>query len=259
MLRIAVLVKNIPNRGGTPPEISEDDFRLRRDQPEAGLDPADEPGVEIAVRLAEASGEGEVTVISMGDDAAQGAIWRAIAMGADHGVLVSDARLAGADALGTAKTLAAVLRAREFDLIVAGSESTDAATGTMPMTLAALMGLPSATFARHISLDGSLLTIERQTSSGYDVIECRLPAVVGVTGAVAEPRYPSLRDTIRAKSKPVERITLVDLGLSDDDVASAHSVTLIDLAPERESGEIFDDATQGAARIVEILREAQGV
>lgn len=259
MLKIAVLVKNVPNRGGAPPEIDETSFRLRRDQPEAGLDPSDEPSVEIAIRLAEQAGDGEVTVISMGDDATLPALWRALAMGADRAVLITDPRLAGADALATAKVLASTLGPREPDLVIAGAESTDAATGTMPMTLAALLGLPSATFAQRLSLDGDLLTIERQTSNGYDVLECQLPALVGATQAVAEPRYPSLRDTIRAKSKPIERLTLDDLELSVDDVASGHAITAIDLAPERESGEIIDDAALGAARIVELLLEIRAL
>jgi len=256
MLKIAVLVKYVPNRGGDPPEIGEEDFRLRREQPEAGLDPADEPGVELAVQLAERSGA-EVTVVSMGSEAARPALVRALAMGADRGVLVCDDQLAGADVLATAKVLAAALGRDSFDLIVAGAESTDAATGTMPMTLAALLGLASATFARHVSLDGTRLSIERQTSYGHDVIECLLPALVGVTAAVAEPRYPSLRDTIRARSKPIEQLSLVDLGLSADDLRSAHAITSIDLAPEREAGEITEDVAQGVARIVEMLRQVQ--
>jgi len=256
MTKIAVLVKHVPNRGGDPPEIGEEDFLLRRDQPEAGLDPSDEPGVEIAVQLADAGGE--VTVISMGSDAALPALWRALAMGAHDAILVSDVLLAGADVLTTARVLAAALGDRGFDLIVAGAESTDAATGTMPMSLAALLGLPSVTFARHLALNDSRLTIERQTSNGYDVIECELPAVVGVTGAVAEPRYPSLRDTIRAKSKPVERLSLSDLGLTADDLRPAHVITSIDLAPEREPGDIIHDVDLGIDRIVEILLEAKG-
>lgn len=254
MLKVAVLVKNVPNRGGTPPEISEEDFRLRREQPEAGLDPSDEPGVELAVQLAERSG-GEVTVVSMGAEPALSAIHRALAMGADRGVLVTDDQLAGADALATAKVLAAVLGRETFDLVVAGAESTDAATGTMPMTLAALLDLPSATFARRVALDGRKLSIERQTGAGYDDVECELPALVGVTQAVADPRYPTLRDTIRAKSKPVERVSLAELALTGEELRSTHVITSIELAPEREAGEIIEDASEGVARIVAMLRE----
>lgn len=254
MLKIAVLVKNVPNRGGNPPEISEEDFRLRREQPEAGLDPSDEPGVELAVQLAGPSG-GEVTVVSMGTEAALPALHRALAMGADRAVLVTDDELAGADVLTTAKVLAAVIGREPFDLIVAGAESTDAATGTMPMALGALLELPSATFARRVTLDGRRLSIERQTAAGYDDVECELPALVGVTQAVADPRYPTLRETIRAKSKPVERVSLIDLGLSPDQLRSTHMITSIDLAAERQAGEVIEDADEGVARIVALLRE----
>jgi electron transfer flavoprotein beta subunit len=253
---IAVLVKHVPNRGGDPPEIDDDVYRLRRDQPEAGLDPSDEPGVELAVQLCEAYG-GEVTVFSMGPEAALHSVWRALAIGAHRGVLVSDVLLEGADSLVTARALAASIRRRPFDLVIAGVESTDAATGTMPMTLAALLGLPSVTFARKVSLDGSCVTIERQTSNGHDVIECPLPALVTVTGAVAEPRYPSLRETIRAKSKPVERLSLSDVDIGPGDVHATHHVVSIDLAPEREAGEIVEDASLGVRRILEMLREAR--
>ena len=152
-MKIAVLVKYVPNRGGNPPEIDGDEFRLRRDQPESGLDPVDEPGVEAGVRIIERDG-GEVTIVSMGPPSAESAVVRALAMGADRGVLISDEHLIGADVLATARVLAATLARRQFDIVIAGSESTDAATGTLPMAVAALLDLPSVTFARRVSLVG---------------------------------------------------------------------------------------------------------
>ncbi|MHB8335058.1 MAG: electron transfer flavoprotein subunit beta/FixA family protein [Acidimicrobiales bacterium] len=255
-MKIVVLVKYVPNRGGDPPEIDGNEFRLRREQPEAGLDPADEPGVEAGVRIVERDG-GEVTVVSMGPPSAEAAVVRALAMGADKGVLVSDDQLRGADVLATARVLAAALRRDRFDLVIAGSESTDSATGTLPMSVAALLGVTSVTFARRLELVETGLSIERQTPDGHDLIQCPLPALITVTGAVAAPRYPSLRDTIKAKSKPLERLSLSDLGLGPDDVALNHRIESIELAPEREAGDIIEDVEVGIARLLDLLREAK--
>lgn len=257
-MKIAVLVKWVPNRGGDPPEIADDSFRLRRDQPEAGLDPADEPSVEKAVQIVEREG-GQVTVVSMGPEGALPAVRRALAMGANDAVLVSDVRLTGADVLATAKVIAAALRRGSYDLVITGVESTDAATGTLPMTVAALLGLPSVTFARQLSVSSSSLIAERQTPNGHDVVECPLPALVAVTVAVAEPRYPSIRDTIKAKSKTIERLTLDDLGLNADDVRATHSIESVELAPEREAGDLVEDLDEGVRRIIEMLRESKAM
>lgn len=255
-MKIAVLVKYVPNRGGNPPEIDGDEFRLRRDQPESGLDPVDEPGVEAGVRIIERDG-GEVTIVSMGPPSAESAVVRALAMGADRGVLISDEHLIGADVLATARVLAATLARRQFDIVIAGSESTDAATGTLPMAVAALLDLPSVTFARRVSLVGERLSVERQTPDGHELIDCPLPALVTVTGAVAVPRYPSLRDTIKAKSKPIERVNLADLGLGVEDIAPNHRIESIEIAPEREAGDIVDDIEAGITRLLELLRDAK--
>lgn len=252
-MRVVVLAKYVPNPSGSPPEIAEDDFLLRRDQADGGLDPTDEPALELAVRLA--GEEGEVTAVSMGPEPALRALWRALALGAHRGVLVTDDALRGADALATATVLAAAITRLPFDLVVAGVESTDGATGTMPIALAELLGLPCASFARHAVVTDGRLSIERQTSSGYDVVECALPALVTVTLAVAVPRYPSVRETIQAKKKPVARLSLADLGLTDDDVRATQEVAAIEIAAERQAGELVEDPTEGAARIADLLRE----
>jgi electron transfer flavoprotein beta subunit len=254
-LNVIVLAKFVPNPAGAPPEIGAD-FRLTRAEANAGLDPSDEPGLELAVRLVEARG-GAVTVVSVGPERAAGALWRALAFGADAAVLVDDGALAGADVLATAKVLAAAIRSRPFDLIVAGVESTDSGTGTMPIALAELLDLPSATFARRVQVEDGTLTIERQTSSGYDVVDCALPALVSVTAAAAEPRYPGLRETIQAKKKPIERLSLADLGLTADDVRATQRVTAVEIAPEKEPGELVEDESSAPQRIVRLLEEAQ--
>jgi electron transfer flavoprotein beta subunit len=252
---IAVLAKHVPNPSGRPPEIGDSNFLLRRGQPDAGLDPSDETGLELAVRLAEQTG-GRATVVSMGPEDAIKSVWRAMAFGAEDAVLVTDDALRGADALATARVLAAAITRRPFDVVIAGVESTDGATGTMPATLAELLELPCASFARKLSLADGAVTIERQTATGYDIVECTLPAVVTVTAGAAEARYPSLRETIQAKKKPVERLTLADLGLDPDDARVTQTVVSIDIAPEREAGVVVDDAADGVDRILGLLREA---
>ena len=115
--------------------------------------------------------------------------------------------------------LAAAVQRSAFDLVLAGVESTDGYTGTLPMTVAELLGVPSATFARRIEADGGALRAERQTEAGYDVVTCPMPALVTVTGSAAEPRYPTLKGIMAAKSKPLEQLSLADLGLSAADVS----------------------------------------
>lgn len=256
-MRVVVLAKDVPNPSGLPPEIGPD-FRLRREAAEGGLDPSDEPGIEVGLRVVEEHG-GEVTAMSVGPESAVRALRRALAVGADVAVLVVDDALAGADALATARVLAEAIARRPFDLVVAGVESTDGATGTMPMALAELLDVPCATFARRVTVAAGRVSIERQTASGYDVVECGLPALVTVTAGAAEPRYPSLRDTIAVKKKPIERLSLADLGLEPADIRWSQEVTAIEVAPHKQAGEIVEDATEAPARIVRVLTEAKVV
>ena len=254
-LDVVVLAKFVPNPSGLPPEIGSA-FTLTRAEPNAGLDPSDEPGIELAVRLVEAHG-GSVTVVSVGPERAVTALWRALAFGADAAVLVSDPALAGADVLATATVLAEAIRRSPFDLVIAGVESSDGGTGTMPLALAELLDLPAATFARRVDIEGGVLTIERQTASGFDLVECALAALVSLTAAAAAPRYPSLRETIQAKKKPFERLSLADLGLKADDVRATQCVSAIEIAPEKEAGELVEDGDEAPQRIVRLLEEAK--
>ena len=127
---------------------------------------------------------------------------------------ISDPALHGSDALGTAKVLAAAIKRVEgADLVLTATESSDGYTGTVPEQIAGLLDLPSVTFAKSIAVDGSTVKVERQTEAGYDDVECPLPAVVSVTAGVVEPRYPSFKGIMAAKSKPVDEVTVADLGL----------------------------------------------
>ncbi|MGB0094774.1 MAG: electron transfer flavoprotein subunit beta/FixA family protein [Solirubrobacteraceae bacterium] len=254
-MNVIVLTKHVPNPSGNPPEIGPD-FRLRRETGEGGTDPAGEPAVAIGRRLVDEAG-GAVIALSMGPERAVRTLAKVLATGADRAILVTDDALEGADALATARVLAAAIERQPFDLVIAGIESSDGATGTMPMALAELLGIPAATFARQLLVKDGSVVIERQTEAGYDVIECVLPALVTVTSAVAEPRYPSVRAMIQAKKKPIERLSLADLGRDPDLARPMQAVAAIEFGLEKQAGELIENADEAPARVVRFLHEAK--
>jgi electron transfer flavoprotein beta subunit len=254
-MNVVVLVKQIPDPNN-PYQL--DGNRLKRAGVQNVLDPGDEFGVEAGLKLTEAAG-GEVTVVSMGPSSAMEAIRKALSMGAAKGILVTDdAALPGADALVTARVLAAAIKKVDaVDLVICGVESTDGSAGVLPGMLAELLGVPQVTFAKHVELKDGTLTVNRQTVAGYDVVECPLPAVLSVTAGVNEPRYPTFKGIMQAKSKPVDQLTVGDLGLSADDVKATQDVAGVNPAPARGAGEKFEDDGTGAAKIADFLKNAK--
>ncbi|TMC47987.1 MAG: electron transfer flavoprotein subunit beta/FixA family protein [Chloroflexi bacterium] len=253
-MNVVVCIKQVPDPNSVG-QLDPSTHTLRREGVEVVLDPGDEYGIEAGLQLVETHG-GEVTVVSMAPEKGLDAIRKALAMGAAKGVLITDPALAGADALTTAKVLAAAIKRQPFDLVITATESTDGYTGTVPQMLGALLGVPSVTFAKHLDGDGQKLTVQRQTESGYDVIAATLPAVLSVTAGVNEPRYPSLKGIMAAKSKPVDKLALGDLGLETP--KPGQTITSVQPAEERKAGEIVEDDGEGAKRIVGFL-EAQKV
>jgi electron transfer flavoprotein beta subunit len=251
-MNIVVTVKQIPDPN-VDPQLDGD--RLRREGVAGVLDPGDEFGVEAGLQLAAAHG-GEVTVVSMGPPQAMEAVRKALSMGAAKGVLVSDDALAGADALTTAKVLAAAITKSGFDLVISGVESTDGYTGVVPQMIAALLDIPMATFAKSLEVNDGTLKINRQTEKGYDIVECPLPCLVTVTAGVNEPRYPSFKGIVEAKKKPVDQLTVSDLGLSLDKPAT-QSVDAVNDAPQRGAGEVVQDDGTGAQKIADFLTQAK--
>lgn len=248
-----VCVKHIPDPN-VPGEMDGD--VLKRDGVQGVLDPGDEFGVEAALLLKEAHG-GQVTVVSMGPDPAQEAVRRALSMGADRAILVTDDALRGADALITARVLAAAIKRVEYDIVIAGVESTDGYTGTMPSSLAEFLGLPQLTFANALEVADGVVSAHRQTSSGYHVVECSLPALVTVTAGVNEPRYPSFKGIMAAKKKPQEQLSLAELDLDSDQLSSNQRVEELTSEEERRAGEVVSDDGEGASRIVDFLKAAK--
>ena len=199
-----------------------------------------------------------MTLVSMAPGNETSGLRTALAMGAAKAILVSDDALAGSDALGTAKVLAKAIQRAEPDLVLAATESSDGYTGTVPEQVAELMGVPSVTFAKAIEADGGQVKVQRQTELGYDDVECPLPALVSVTAGVVEPRYPSFKGIMAAKSKPVDELTVGDLGLSADDVGWAgggQQIVEVADAPAREAGEVIEDEGDAHEKIIQFLDE----
>ena len=190
-MKIAVCVKQVPDTWAEK-KLQQGDSTLDRESAEGVLNELDEYAVEECLRLAEAHG-GEVVVVSMGPERAAETIRKALSMGADSGVHLVDDSLHGSDALATSEALAKVLAGRGFDLIVFGSESTDARMSVVPAMVAERLGLPQVTFAQKVEIDGSAVRIERQTEYGFDTVEASMPAVVSVVEKINEPRYPSFK------------------------------------------------------------------
>lgn len=248
-----MLAKWVPEPEGTP-QLGPDHL-LVREGANGALDPGDEFGLEAALQLVEA-GDGEITVVSMGPDEAQAAVQRALAMGAHKGILVTDPALRGADTLVTARVLAAAIGRQPFDLVIAGVESTDGYTGTLPVTVAELLGVDAVIAVRHVEPEGGALRLERQTEAGFDVVSCPTPAVIALTAGANEPRYPSLKGIMAAKQKPVERLTAEELGLSPDQLTPTQKVVAIEDAAAKAGGEIVD-ADEAVGKVADLLTEAK--
>ena len=253
---VVVCVKQIPDPAD-PGELDAATRTLRRDV-KLILDESDSYGVEMALQLVDSAGEGEVRLVSMVPNSEMSGLRTALAMGAASAVLVSDEALAGSDALSTAKVLAAAIRRSEPDLILAATESSDGYTGTVPVQVAELLGLPSVTFGREVTVADGVATVKRQTEAGYDVVECPLPAVVSVTAGVVEPRYPSFKGIMAAKNKSVDELDLAALGIDPTTVgwsgARQEIVDVVDAAA-RESGEVVVDEGDAHERILAFMDE----
>ena len=251
-MNIVVCVKQIPDPAA--PQALDASHNLDRSG-KLILDEADTYGVEMALQLVDKAGTGEVTVVSMCSASDVAGLRNALAMGAAKAIVVSDDSLRGTDALGTAKVLAAVIRRVNPDLVLAATESSDGYTGTTPVQVAELLGLPSITFAKSVAIDGSTVKVERQTEAGYDEVAAPLPALVTVTAGVVEPRYASFKGIMAAKNKPLEVLSIADLGLASETgpTGARQEITDVVAAESRAAGEKHVDDGDGAEKIVSFL------
>lgn len=252
-LKIVVTVKQVPDPNSNL--ALESDNTISRDK-EVVLDPGDECGVEEGLQLKEAHG-GEVVLVSMGPERAKDAIRKGLSMGADRGILITDPQLAGADALLTARALAAAIKAEGPDLVICGTESYDGSTGMVPPMLAELLGMPQLTVAKKVEVDGSTVKVHRQTADGYQVVEASTPALITVTAAIAEPRYASLKGIMAARSKEIKQLGLGDLGIERGE--SVETIEGIAEAETRKAGVVIEDDGTAVDRIMQLLVEAKVV
>jgi len=253
-MNIVVCVKQVPDTWAER-TLRTDDSRLDRASVDGVINELDEYAIEEGLRLAEAHG-GEVTILSMGPEKASESIRKALSMGADKAVHLVDDALEGSDALATSLAMATVLQRTGFDLVILGSESTDARMGVLPAMLAERLGVPQLTLASKVEVDGSAITIQRQTDYGYDTVAGTLPAVVSVVEKINEPRYPSFKGIMAAKKKPVEVLSLADAGIDPAEVgltAAATEVVSFAQRPPREAGTIVKDEGDGGVKAAEFL------
>ena len=256
-MKIAVCVKQVPDPN-TPYALDPETHFVERPDDQV-LDDTDRYGIEIALQLAEAT-EGEVVLVSMSPAGNLQGIRQALAMGADRAILIDDPALRGSGALVTAKVLAAAIRKETPDLVIAGTESTDGYTGIVPQQLAELLGMPALTYARKIEHGDGTLRIERMTTSGYDDVAAPLPALVTVTSGAVEPRYPTFKGIMAAKSKPIGKPTPADLGFSADQIGAGGSgqvIAEVRAAPERGAGRLVVDEGEAHLEIVKLLEQVK--
>ncbi|HEY7355065.1 MAG TPA: electron transfer flavoprotein subunit beta/FixA family protein [Ktedonobacterales bacterium] len=256
-VKICVCVKQIPDPNTTVSKLDPATNRLVRSGVSLVLDPGDEGGVEAALLLQEQHG-GEVVAVSMGPQAAQEALRRTLAMGVDRAILISDPALAGSDALGTARVLAAAIGPEQPDLIICATESTDGYTGMVPGGIAQLLGLPALTFAREISITGDTCVIHRVTPSGYQVVESPVPVVVTVASGAYTPRYPNMKGIMASKKKPLDVKSVADLGLNASDVGDAGAkerVVSVSKVEARAAGKVIKDDGSAAGAIADFLAQ----
>ncbi|MFA9430420.1 electron transfer flavoprotein subunit beta [Egicoccus sp. AB-alg2] len=247
-MKVIVPVKRVPDTAGEK-NIDPNDKTVDRDGIESVLCPINEFSIEEAVRLKESAGA-EVKVLLMGPESAQPIVRKALSYGLDGAVQITDDALAGSDAIGTAKAIAAALQNEEFDLVIFGNQATDARTCVVPAAVAEILGLPSLTYARHLEVDGDKVVVHREHEEGYDVVESTLPAVVSVVEAINEPRYPSFKGIMAAKSKPLEVKSAADIGLDTSEVGQANAwavLTEFEQRPPKEAGTIVEDDGSGSA------------
>ena len=228
-MRVVVCVKQVPVTTGE--RRYRDDLRLDRDAAERVVNPLDEYAIEVALRLQESGTVDTVSYLSMGPQEAADALRRALAMGGDDAILVTDDALPGADEWVTAKVLAAALGKIAPDLTLCGMASDDARGSLVPGAVAAMRRLPLLSYASELTISDGTARIRRLSGTGYDVLEAALPAVASVTDQVGEPRYASLKGIMAARRKPLETWSLADVGLSAGDLRGGALTRVLEAQP----------------------------
>ncbi len=260
-MNIVVLVKQVPDTYSER-TLNSSDGTLDRAATDAVLDEINERAIEAALQIKEASDGSEVTVLTMGPDRATDAIRKALSMGVDKAVHLSDEALRGSCAVQTARALAKAIGSAfpgdgaGFDLVIAGNEASDGRSGAVPAMVADLLGVPALTHAREITVDGTRVVVRRETDEGVTLLTAELPVVISVGEKINEPRYPSFKGIMAAKKKPVVTLSLADAGIDASEVGLANALTTVTSSlpkPPKSAGEKIEDEGDGGARIAAFL------
>ena len=255
-MNVVVCVKHVPD-AQSDRSFETGDHTTDRDSVDGLLSELDEYAVEEALKIKESGQADEVTVLTMGPAKAADALKKALQMGADKGVHVTDDALAGSDAPATSLVLAAAIeKLGGADLVLTGMASTDGTMSVVPAMLAERLGRPQVTFASELTLEGDTVTIRRDGDVATEMIQASLPAAVSVTDQINEPRYPSFKGIMAAKKKPVETWSIADLGVDPASVgleAAWTKVTDVTARPPRQQGLIVTDDGNGGAVLAQFL------
>jgi electron transfer flavoprotein beta subunit len=253
-MKIIVLVKHVPEPSAVWSFAA--DHTLDRGAVPGRLSELDEYAVEQAVRLVEGGVDADITYLTVGPEPARDGLLKALAIGGDKGVHVLDPAIHGSDALSTSLVLAKAIEHLGFDLVLAGMASTDAEMSVVPSMVAERLDVNQATFAGALSVDGGTVSITREGDTATEQVAADLPAVVSITDQTDEARYPAFRAIMMAKKKPVETLTLADLGVDPATVGLAAAATrVVDVAPApaRTAGTVVVDDGTGAAQLADFL------
>jgi electron transfer flavoprotein beta subunit len=259
-LKICVLVKEVPD-AAVEKRMDPGSGRLDRSG-EKNLNPFDTHAIEAAMQIKEGGAVevNEIVAVTMGPESAFRALHKAVSLGADRSVHLTDGALAGSDVAATGYALAKVLEAESPDLVLLGQQSDDGECYTIGAIVADHLQMPSLTQVIKIDVEGNALVCERQAEYGYDTVEVELPAVISVGDAINEPRYPSLKAIMGAKKKPLDTKATGDVGIEGDRVGEAGSKTEvlgINPPPEKAAGQIIEDedTNETVEKIVAWLEE----
>lgn len=257
-MKIVVTVKQVPDTNAEK-TFNAATKRLNRTSIENVLNPFDEYAIEEALRLKESvGGDTTVTILTMSPESGVDVIRKALGMGADNAAIVSDAGLGGSDSMVTAYVLAQALKSIGFDLVLTGTQSTDAINSVVPPAVAELLGVPCLTYARKVTVSDGKVEIQRETESGYLRVEAPLPALISVTKSANEPRYATLKGIMGAKKKEVKPLALADIGVDSARVGESGAKTVVDaIAPvgARAKGTVIQssDGADAARQIMDFL------
>jgi len=259
-MKIFVCIKQVPDPNTTVSKLDPNTKRLVRTGVSLILDPGDESTISAAIKLRDTLGNSELVAVSMGPKSAQEGMRRALAMGADRAILVTDDALAGSDSLATARVLAAVIKKEAADLIFCSTESTDGYTGMVPGGIAEFLGIPQLTFAREINVESQRAVIKQVTQTGYRTVESPLPAVITIASGSFEAIYPTMKGIMSAKKKPFTQLTLSDLGIEAVQVGESgarEQVMTIGKVEARAAGQVVKDDGNAASTIADFLQRYQ--